>query len=102
MCAATPRITPFTSLVRLPSLKAVSWAAMYSAYWPARRGNCGGIPAPARPWEPAQGGMPRTPAPPRPRLRAGGGGALSAAGGGVGAPAGEERGRTFVVALRRG
>jgi len=53
MCAATPRITPLTSFARLPSLKAVSWAPMYSAYWPARRGNCAGIPLPAGPWQPA-------------------------------------------------
>ena len=48
-----------------PSLKALSWAAMYSAYCPAMRGYCAGMPAPAGPWQPAQAGTPVAALPPR-------------------------------------
>src|SRR5947208_2357531 len=58
MRAATPRIMLFGSLARRPSRNAVSWAATYSEYWPARRGNCAGTPAPAGPWQPAHAGTP--------------------------------------------
>src|SRR6267142_1853792 len=65
MCAATPRMMPFVSLARVASRNAFSWDPRYSAYCPASRGYCAGMPEPAGPWQPEHAGMFLAGLPPR-------------------------------------
>ncbi len=47
------RIMRFGSLARSPDAKRLSCSSVYCACWPARRGNCAGMPAPFGPWHDA-------------------------------------------------